>query len=130
MKYRMPFSVFNTLVGRLSSRLERDTIQGAHVGGSISCESQVAMTLAFLGGGRCWDILDVHGVAKSTFYVVFERVYDAIIAQGDTGAIEWPEITDLRNCADGFCGLGDFGLLSVRILAANKRAQQNYLRPS
>ena len=107
----MPFSVFNTLVARMQSSLERNELQGSHVGGAISVQSQIAMSLAFLGGGRCWDIMDVHGVAKSTFHRVVERVLDAIIHSDNVGNIQWPHITDLRAHADGFCALSDFGLL-------------------
>ena len=70
-KYRMSVGAFDSLVSVLRPELETDEFMGSKVGGAISVQSQVAMTIRWLSGASYLDLCDVHGVSRSTFYSIW-----------------------------------------------------------
>ena len=75
-------------------RLVKSEIRVSIREGSL-CKSQSARTWAFLGGGRVRGLMDVYGIAHSTFYVSVRRVINAILESHVVGV----DITELRSDA-------------------------------
>lgn len=77
-RFRMSYGDFMSLVDILRPKLQRDEKMGSLRNGCIPVEFQVAMALRFMAGGSVFEVMDAHGVAKSTAYATVRRVTDAI----------------------------------------------------
>ena len=108
----MSAAAFDSLVSILRPQLEADQFMGSKVGGAISVESQVAMTIRWLSGASYLDLFDVHGVSRSTLYMVTERVVDAIISSSSVGTMKWPSSSvSMSDCAAAFKARSSLGVL-------------------
>lgn len=77
--YRVDKPTFQHILERLRPALTTDEEMARRgSSGPISPELQLSMTLRFLAGGSYLDIMLLHGVHRSTFFVIIWRVIDAI----------------------------------------------------
>lgn len=69
---------------------------GRLVGGATSPESQAAMNLRMLAGASYLDIMEIHGVSRTTTYETFHRVVDAVNNHPTIGRFPWPTTEEDR----------------------------------
>ena len=70
------------------------TVTGARTpSGIVPVESRVAVAIRLLAGASYLDLLDVHGIHKSTAYECLWAVVDAINNTKDLGDIVFPRST-------------------------------------
>ena len=88
--YRMSEDTFDKLVDSLRLDLKVDADMAKLRNGAVTPEMQVSMTLRRLAGGSYEDIRTWHGIARPTFYAVYDRIIAAINRHPDTGVMLWP----------------------------------------
>lgn len=99
-RFRMDHAEFQTLVGILRPKLQRNDKMGDLRNGAIPVEFQVAMTLRFLAGGSVFEVMDGNVIAKSTAYALVHRVIDTINQAQGLDCV-WPKGED----AEAQCGM-------------------------
>ena len=70
-RYKLSKATFQDLVEKLTSYVgvhTTDRFAHSSSGFGVSTQLCLSMTLRYLCGGRVLDIIDLHGVAKATFY--------------------------------------------------------------
>eukprot|EP00808_Paulinella_micropora_P015752 g75347.t1 len=72
-RYRLSKQQFDDILSLLRPELEVACAK-THSYAVVPPELQLSMTLRFLAGGSYLDIVDLHGVAESTFYICIWRV--------------------------------------------------------
>ena len=92
--FRMDHDTFMYLVDKLEPLIDKNFHQAERGGGYISPVLRVGMTVRWLAGGSYLDIKSQYGIARSTLYLIFDEVVDAIVTE--RGVVERATLGKMR----------------------------------